>query len=79
MTHVRDHQSRQYAMQLLNLTLAYVNKLIENATEILKAVRQGEGPGHSGGLQSNPGGVGGGPQEADGVRAGAVGLLEGLS
>ncbi|XP_033634267.1 spatacsin-like [Asterias rubens] len=41
--HIQAHQSRQYAMQLLNLTLAYVNKLIENATETLKVVQQGEG------------------------------------
>ena len=37
--HAREHQSRQYAMQLLNLSLAYVNRLVGNATETLKLLR----------------------------------------
>ncbi|XP_038076708.1 spatacsin-like [Patiria miniata] len=37
--HAREHQSRQYALQLLNLTLAYVNRLVQNASETAALLR----------------------------------------
>ncbi|XP_022104683.1 spatacsin-like isoform X2 [Acanthaster planci] len=46
--HAREHQSRQYALQLLNLTLAHANRLVCNATETAQILRQeedGGGPG----------------------------------
>ena len=49
--HAREHPSRQYALQLLSLTLAHANRLVCNAAETARALRQDPDVGGTGILE----------------------------